>query len=56
MNTSKITYHRDGTITFWDVYQQRWTRTDNPSDQQLSTLPLAQVDKIKEHVSKAQEN
>lgn len=24
----KNTYHRDGTVTFWSVYQQVWTRCD----------------------------
>ena len=22
----KNTYHRDGTVTFWSVYQQAWSR------------------------------
>jgi len=28
MSTSiyRTTYHRDGTVTVWDVYSQRWTR------------------------------
>ena len=24
----KNTYHRDGTVTFWSVYQQVWTRCE----------------------------
>ncbi len=34
------TYHRDGTVSFWDVYQQRWVRllAARISDQVLSTF------------------
>jgi hypothetical protein len=30
-----IAYHRDGTVTFWDVSSRAWVRTANPTDQQL---------------------
>jgi len=26
MSTYRTTYHRDGTITVWDVYSQQWVR------------------------------
>ena len=40
MNTYRTTYHRDGTVTLWDVYQQQWVRlaADQVSDQILATL------------------
>jgi len=41
-----ITYHRDGTVTLWDVFSQAWVRTANPSDQLLGGLPLAEIDRI----------
>lgn len=25
--TPRNTYHRDGTVTYWDVYAQTWRRT-----------------------------
>lgn len=36
----KTTYHRDGSVTLWDIYQQRWTRVraSRISDDVLSTL------------------
>jgi hypothetical protein len=46
----KITYHRDATITFWDVYTQGWVRTSNPSNEQLATLGNQVVDRIRKHV------
>jgi hypothetical protein len=45
-----ITYHRDGTVTFWDVSSQAWARTANPTDQQLSGLPHAEVDRIRRYL------
>lgn len=34
------TYHRDGTVTVWDVYRQGWRRlrADRISDSLLATL------------------
>ncbi|MEY2604870.1 MAG: hypothetical protein QOH31_2679 [Verrucomicrobiota bacterium] len=47
-----ITYHHDGTVTFWDVLSQEWVRTANPTDQQLSGLPDAEVDRIRRYLQK----
>jgi hypothetical protein len=47
-----ITYHRDGTVTFWDVSSRAWARTANPTDQQLSGLPHAEVDRIWRYLRK----
>lgn len=34
MSNYRTTYHRDGTVTVWDVYQQQWRRMNasNRSD------------------------
>ena len=34
------TFHRDGTITFWDVYQQQWRRQfpAHISDENLAAM------------------
>lgn len=34
----ETTFHRDGTVTIWDVYSQSWVRTRNPSVQLLASL------------------
>lgn len=31
-------FHRDNTVTLWDVYTQQWTRTSSPSAAQLAAL------------------
>ena len=35
----KITLHRDGSITFWSVYNICWTRTLRVSDRELAAMP-----------------
>ncbi len=47
-----ITYHRDGTITLWEVYSQEWVRTANPTDEQLRGLPAAEIDRIRRFLRK----
>jgi hypothetical protein len=34
-------YHRDGTVTYWSVYQQSWVRlaAEEIADEILATLP-----------------
>ncbi len=36
--TAKITYHRDHTVTLWNVYTQSWDRIMRPSDRVLASL------------------
>jgi hypothetical protein len=45
---TKTTYHRDGTVTLWDVYEQRWLRVDASqiSNQLLATLTPAERARI----------
>jgi len=36
----KPTLHRDGSVSFWSVYNQCWHRTyDMPSDQEFAAMP-----------------
>ena len=35
---NEIQYHAGGSITVWDIYQQRWVKTSKPSDRLLATL------------------
>lgn len=38
------TFHRDNTVTFWSVYQQRWIRVaaQQISDKELAGMNLAE--------------
>jgi hypothetical protein len=45
----KTTYHRDGTITVWNVYTQQWERTSRPSDRVLSSLDQRDRDRAIRH-------
>jgi hypothetical protein len=49
----EIRYHRDGSVTFWDVYTQSWTRTDSPSDEQLASLSAAERKRVQRHTGSA---
>jgi hypothetical protein len=36
----KSKFHRDGTVTFWNVYQQQWNRTQASriSDENIASM------------------
>lgn len=44
----RTTWHRDGSLTYWDVYAQGWTRSDAAaiSDSTLATMPQADRDRV----------
>jgi hypothetical protein len=46
-----VAYHRDGTVTMWDVHTQQWVRTGEPSDQQLASLDHEVRRHVMEHVA-----
>lgn len=48
-------FHRDGTVTVWDVFEQRWRRmrASNVSDAVLASLRAAERDRILEIASQA---
>ena len=43
------TYHRDKTVTIWDVYSQHWVRTARPSDRILATCSEPERQRIIRH-------
>lgn len=45
----RTTYHRDHTVTIWDVYQQRWLRTARPSDAVLASLSPSERERVMRH-------
>jgi hypothetical protein len=51
---NKITYHRDGTITYWSVYHQVWRReyADRISDRELAAMNDRQRERIARHAAK----
>ena len=50
----KITYHRDGSVTLWDVYLQNWVRTSRPSDQVYASLSTEERARVTRHVEKGE--
>lgn len=49
-------FHRDGTVTVWDVYEQTWVRThvSRVSDQVLASLSSDERARILGHRERAQ--
>ena len=53
MNT-RTTCHRDGTVTFWSVYQQEWIRrTSLVPDQELAAMSEQERAKAQRHLDQA---
>lgn len=56
----KTTYHRDGTVTVWDVYAQQWRRVPasgllaavTAPNAVLPTLPQAERLRISRHAQR----
>ena len=45
------TFHRDGSVTVWDVCVQGWVRTQQPPDRLLSTLSPEEREKVIAHTA-----
>ena len=43
------TFHRDHTVTIWNVYNQQWERTARPSDRVLASLTPEERHKVTRH-------
>lgn len=42
-------FHRDHTVTVWDVYAQSWTRTARPADHVLASLETNERTRVMKH-------
>lgn len=45
----KTKFHRDGTVTVWNVYTQQWERTGRPSDRVLASLESKERERVIRH-------
>jgi len=48
----EIVFHRDYTVTLWNVYSQTWERMANPSDEVLASLSSKERDRVIAHCKK----
>lgn len=49
----KTTLHRDGTITFWSVYDQTWRyRTTQIEDRELAAMSAAERARVLRHLAR----
>lgn len=55
MSSTNSTYHRDGTVTLWDVYCQEWRRIPaaEVTDRLLATLPPRERERIQRMAARA---
>jgi hypothetical protein len=55
MSSTNSTYHRDGTITLWDIYRQQWRRIPaaEVTDRLLATLPPRERERIQRMAARA---
>lgn len=47
-------FHRDRTVTIWNVYTQSWERTARPSADMLATLSHKERERVIRHCGLAQ--
>jgi len=54
MNNLKNKYHRNGDVTYWNVYSQMWRRTPAAkiSDENLATMTDAERARIERHAQR----
>ncbi len=53
-NSYAVKFHRDGSVTVWDVYTQGWVRTSAPSDAMLASLGSKERERVIRHCAAAQ--
>ena len=46
-----VHFHKNRSVTLWDVYRQQWVRTHSPSDRVLASLCASQRARVIRHVS-----
>jgi hypothetical protein len=57
MTTSKTktayatTYNHDGSVTVWDVFQQRWITTTHVRDEVLASLSPEERERVMNHLA-----
>lgn len=51
-NPYRSTFHRDGSVTLWDVYCQTWRRVRSLSDAVSSSLSCDERDRINAHFAR----
>ena len=50
---AQSTFHRDGTVSYWDLYEQRWCRACTFDDRTLATFDDALRERIARHTRQA---
>jgi hypothetical protein len=51
-SATKTTYHRDGSVTLWNVYTQQWDRSKRFSDNVLASLSEPERSRVMRHIGR----
>ena len=50
--TFATTYHRDGRVTYWSVYNQQWVRrAEYVPDEELAAMNDTEREKVRKHIA-----
>lgn len=53
MNNFNSTFHRDGSVTIWNIFQQQWKRYRTvPSNEVLASLDHKERDRVIRHIKR----
>lgn len=44
------TFHRDGTISYWSVYEQRWCRSAQLPGAELAAMSEQERERVRKHL------
>ena len=47
--SGQTTYHRDGSVTHWDIYRQQWMRQSHLSDEVLASMSASERARVLRH-------
>jgi hypothetical protein len=51
-NINHVTYHKDGTVTYWSVFMNQWTqRACKVPDRELAAMNPDQRNKVINHIA-----
>jgi len=50
--SGQTTYHRDGSVTHWDIYRQQWMRQSHLSDEVLASMGTTERERVQRHLAR----
>lgn len=55
-DSDKAVDHRDGTVTYWSVYEQRWVvRAEQVPDRELAAMGTEERERVIRHLARREQ-